>query len=357
MQSKSFDIEKMKLIRSVSARLADLDVDDVNLLMYEAGLREFGRELWLGDDQGWEPTESDRRREAGVALRDLDTSDLIGFDTAISQVFDSTASTTPQSVLAEPEPLRLFASHLTTQKVFLHQVADNLRLWKISLFVAHDDIEPDAHWHASIEANLQAVDGGVVFLYPGIDSSKWCDQEIGWLLGRGVPVRALKFAGQDPYGPLGKQQALTVQDNASGWDVAALIVDWAAKRPGLAPQFNASMVTSLATSISSIQSNALWDRLRGSRALTTAQVATVATAVRDNPNVYAGAYAGPVVEEVGQVLSALMLPWLVLQRGYPANAEMIRTTAVARGLGSLVPSPAGGENRDVWSGAAVDSPF
>lgn len=357
MQSKSFDIEKLKLIRSVSARLADLDIDDVNLLLYEAGLREISSEAWMGDGREWEPTESDRRRQAGVALRDLATSDLIGFDTAISQIFDSTGSMPGASIYEEPKPLRLFASHLTTQKIFLHQVAEALRRWKISLFVAHDDIEPDAHWHASIEANLQAVDGGVVFLYPGIDGSKWCDQEIGWLLGRGVPVRALKFAGQDPYGPLGKQQALTVHDNATGWDVAALIVDWAAKRPGLAPQLNASLVTSLATSISSVQSNALWDHLRGSRALTTAQVATVATAVRDNPNVYAGEYDGPLVDEVGQVLSALILPWLVMQKGYPANAEMIRTTAIARGLGSLVPSPENGEIQDMWSGATVGTPF
>jgi hypothetical protein len=224
----------------------------------------------------------------------------------------------------------LFASHLTKQKQFVHQVAEVVGRWGISLFVAHDDIEPDAEWHAAIEAGLQRADAGVVFLLPGIAQSSWCDQEIGWLLGRGVPVRALKFEGQDPYGPLGKQQAHTVRVGATALEVAGVVLDWVEQRPVLAPHAQASFVSALASSRSFDTTNQVWGRLERLGGLTVAQVATVAAAVRDNDQVFGCEYRQPGKDKAWFPLVALR--YLLQQPGIAGNETLLREVAQARGI-------------------------
>jgi nucleoside 2-deoxyribosyltransferase len=78
----------------------------------------------------------------------------------------------------------------------------------ISAFVAHKDIEPTLEWQSEIEAALATADSLVALLHPTFHESKWTDQEIGFAMGRGLPVFALRF-GQDPYGFIGRFQAFT----------------------------------------------------------------------------------------------------------------------------------------------------
>lgn len=326
-QPRVIDVNKLALIRTTADALARLPYDEVNLLFYEAGLSEFSQSDWVGD-YSWQPDDSDRRQMVTRVLRDLGLADLTNLATAMHQLF---ASDEPTTLATEPEPLNLFASHLTKQKELVHQVADILRAWGITMFVAHDDIEPDAEWHAAIEAALQRADAGVVFLYPGIAQSSWCDQEIGWLLGRGVPVRALKFSGQDPYGPLGKQQALTVHATATARLVAVMILDWAEQRPALAGQTRASLVSALANSGSFDKTNAVWGRIEHLSGLTGPQVAVAASAIRDNDQVYGAEYrqAGP---NYGKSFPEVALRFLRAQPGHVENEALVLEVAQARGI-------------------------
>ena len=50
----------------------------------------------------------------------------------------------------------------------------------------------------------------------GFHDSLWTDQEVGFAFGRGVPIVAVKL-GRDPYGFVGKFQALSC-----GWDTAGV---------------------------------------------------------------------------------------------------------------------------------------
>jgi hypothetical protein len=59
------------------------------------------------------------------------------------------------------------------------------------------------------------MDGFVAIMTDGFHDSFWTDQEVGFALACGVPVIALRM-GKDPYGFLGKFQALS-----TSWDDAA----------------------------------------------------------------------------------------------------------------------------------------
>lgn len=101
---------------------------------------------------------------------------------------------------------RLFISHLSSEKVFAAQLQEALLNYGISGFVAHNDIEPTLEWQTQIETALATADSLVALLHPAFHQSNWTDQEIGFAMGRGLPVFAVRF-GQDPYGFIGRFQA------------------------------------------------------------------------------------------------------------------------------------------------------
>lgn len=103
---------------------------------------------------------------------------------------------------------RIFLSHLSVHKLF----ASELQTWfghlGIQAFVAHEDIEPTAEWQLEIERALRTCDALVALLHDGFKASDWTDQEVGFALGRGIPVISVRL-GQDPYGLFGKRQAIS----------------------------------------------------------------------------------------------------------------------------------------------------
>ena len=331
------DVDQIRIVRSIAQQLAVLPLDDVNLLLYNAnGVRELTTDEWYGDWSGrYEVTDDDKRRMLTNAIRHLDKSDLIALAGAMNELFN-TEQLPSEGEKREPAPLQLFASHLTTQREFVHQVANSLRRWDVQLFVAHDDITPDESWHDTIEESLKTVNGGVVFMYPNFNSSQWCDQEVGWLLGRGVPVRTLIFNNQAPYGPLGKRQGVKVHDSSTAEAVADSLITWVAGRLELRPQFNSSLVQALANSTSFAQTDRIWSKLAVAEDLTAGQVATATTAVRDNNQVF-GASCRAEGEDYGKWYPEVIIPFLVRQPGYDANADLVAGAAEARNLSRLLP--------------------
>ena len=111
--------------------------------------------------------------------------------------------------------LRLFATHLASQRVFAGQLQEALLLYGISAFVAHNDIEPTLEWQTQIETALATCEALVALLHEKFHASNWTDQEIGFAMGRGVPVSAVRL-GETPYGFIGRFQAFNGNDkNAS----------------------------------------------------------------------------------------------------------------------------------------------
>lgn len=107
--------------------------------------------------------------------------------------------------------LKLFISHLASDKINAQKLKDKLEKYGISGFVAHSDIEPTRVWQDEIEMALRTCDSLVALMIPAFHESKWTDQEIGLALGRDLLIIPVRM-GQDPYGFIGKFQAITVTD-------------------------------------------------------------------------------------------------------------------------------------------------
>ena len=101
---------------------------------------------------------------------------------------------------------RLFVSHLAAHRSSAANLQEVLLEYGISCFVAHNDIEPTQEWQTQIEAALATCHSLVALLHDGFHASYWTDQEVGFAMGRAVPVFAVRY-GQDPYGFIGRFQA------------------------------------------------------------------------------------------------------------------------------------------------------
>ena len=106
----------------------------------------------------------------------------------------------------EEGKFRVFLSHLSKKKAWTAELQEALLTFGITAFVAHSDIKPTLEWQGQIETALATCDALVALLHVGFHESNWTDQEIGFAMGRGVPVFSVRF-GQDPYGFIGKTQA------------------------------------------------------------------------------------------------------------------------------------------------------
>lgn len=104
--------------------------------------------------------------------------------------------------------LRLFLSHLSTHKLFASALQVELARLGITAFVAHEDIEPTTEWRDEIEKALRTCDVLVALLHPEFNLSSWTDQEVGFALGRGIPVFSVRL-GMEPYGLFGRLQAFS----------------------------------------------------------------------------------------------------------------------------------------------------
>jgi hypothetical protein len=119
---------------------------------------------------------------------------------------------------------RLFLSHKSEVKRETAKLKENLAFYGISAFVAHDDIHPTRAWQEEIENALVTMDGFVALMTAEFHDSNWTDQEVGYALARGVPLIAVRL-GRDPYGFLGKFQALSSNWDAAPEDIVKLLIN------------------------------------------------------------------------------------------------------------------------------------
>ncbi len=121
--------------------------------------------------------------------------------------------------------VRVFISHLSEYKAFAGDVAQELATFSIHGFVAHDAIDIDAEWELAITEALRTAHVLVGLFHPGFAASFWAQQEVGWALGRGIPVLMIRL-GEDPTGFKARSQAASARDAA---EAAQRIVMWHGK--------------------------------------------------------------------------------------------------------------------------------
>ena len=118
---------------------------------------------------------------------------------------------------------RIFLSHKSGVKKKTSVLKDKLRLYGVSCFVAHEDIHPTKKWQNEIENALHTMDSFVALLTEKFHKSLWTDQEVGFAFGRGVPIISVNL-GKDPYGFIGKFQALSCTWETAPIEIAKLLI-------------------------------------------------------------------------------------------------------------------------------------
>ncbi|MEO1016318.1 MAG: toll/interleukin-1 receptor domain-containing protein [Pseudomonadota bacterium] len=102
--------------------------------------------------------------------------------------------------------LRVFISHLAANKRTAGNLQAAMSEYYMSGFVAHNDIEPTKEWQDEIETALETCDAMVVLLHKGFGDSDWTDQEVGFAMGRHIPILTVRY-DEDPHGFIGRFQA------------------------------------------------------------------------------------------------------------------------------------------------------
>jgi hypothetical protein len=190
---------------------------------------------------------------------------------------------------------RLFISHSSKVKKGAHGLKEALAPFQIAAFVAHEDIEASLEWQTEIETALRTMDALVAVITPEFPLSKWCDQEVGFALGKGKFVLPLTTQ-QTPYGFLAKIQALKIK-GLKVPEIAMKISDILIKSPASSPRMTETLVESLVTSGSWETSRRVFKLLETVPGLTASQVARFLSAAEENDQVKKALYGDSTLPE------------------------------------------------------------
>lgn len=181
------------------------------------------------------------------------------------------------------ERVRLFISHLSSEKVYVSEIARELRPFGIQAFVAHEDIEPGREWQQVILNSLRTCDALVAMLHNDFHQSNWTDQEVGFVLGRGRPVFSVRLGGS-PYGFFGSIQAIN-GNGKSAEQVASDIYDVLRADARVGPPLQEGLITALAEAGSYMQAGPIAKRLENGPMPTEAQFIRLLEIREQNANV------------------------------------------------------------------------
>lgn len=234
--------ERLQLKRRLLDTLAGRDgatawaLTDTNMLLAEFGLPPIG-EIGPWDDV------AERLGERFTGLSDT-TLTRMG-----AAVFDLPESDVARAAVHDPTGLwtdgmvRLFITHSAIHKGFAHKVAERLGTAGVHGFVAHDSVEVTAEWQTVIERALNTCDALAALVHPEANGSVWCQQEIGWAMGRGIPHFLIRIPTVPTGFPARTQWSMCEPDAP---DVAAEhILKWVNGLPGFGDRLTSGLFEAL----------------------------------------------------------------------------------------------------------------
>ncbi|WP_421718146.1 toll/interleukin-1 receptor domain-containing protein [Algiphilus sp.] len=185
--------QRVKAIAEIAKRLSPESWALIDLTLTQFGLPS--SDTWSGNSESYVLHMLSAASDS--QLRDL--SHHVGFE------FESPASLIDPPFW-KPGHFRVFLSHLAAHRAFAAELKNSLETYGISSFVAHNDIEPTLEWQNEIETALSTCEALIALLHENFNQSNWTDQEIGFVMGRGLPAFSVRL-GKDPYGFIGRFQA------------------------------------------------------------------------------------------------------------------------------------------------------
>lgn len=279
--------DRIHLIRDVAKALGQESWNLIDLTLKQFGLP------WTNDWNGG----SDREAYVIDMISESSDESLLELGKHVGAVSELENVEAP-TFWQEKQP-RIFISHISATKKAVAGLKVQLEDYGLSAFVAHEDIEPTREWQDEIEGALATMDALVAVLVPGFAESKWTDQEVGVAVGRRVPIVPLK-AGLDPYGLIGKYQALQVKGKTN--DVIALeVIEILAGKPQIASKISRALVERLKASGSWARSKNLMDLIEKCRTFTPEAIAELRAAAESNDQVSS---AWGVPERIAKIVAA-----------------------------------------------------
>ncbi|WP_303323632.1 toll/interleukin-1 receptor domain-containing protein [Actinomyces radicidentis] len=122
---------------------------------------------------------------------------------------------------------------------------DALALMHVDAVMARSAIDPGADWEQTIRGHLESSEALVCVGTPGFTSRPWCQQEVGWALGRRIPIMWIQYTRDElPAGFLARTQALDAVDKQSS-EVARALLAWLARASGTRDAVAETLVSAL----------------------------------------------------------------------------------------------------------------
>lgn len=175
--------ERIPLIKAATDSLLG-QFDDATLI-----LTQFGIDV---DGWGWNSNIDSKRQFLTTVIAQSDDEVLASLHDYLVGGEQAPVSTTEDEELWGDQPLRIFISHKWEDAEWVSGVRDVLAKYGISAFVAHKDITPSKRWRDVIKSGLRSCHMMVAVLHEDFHTSQWCDQEVGWALGRGIPIATVR---------------------------------------------------------------------------------------------------------------------------------------------------------------------
>ncbi|NIJ08245.1 hypothetical protein FHS31_001862 [Sphingomonas vulcanisoli] len=198
--------QRVKVIQDIAGHLDGEDWTTIDLTLKQFGLPI--SDQWSGSQKSYiVQMIADAKDGDLIELGQHFGMQLVGQDAAVVPVHETPYWRDGQ--------IRVFISHLTTEREQAANIQTAFTHYGMSGFVAHNDIHPTAEWQIEIETALATCEVLVALIYPDFVSSKWCDQEIGYALGRSIPVFAVR-CGADPHGFVSRFQAFNGNGKTPG---------------------------------------------------------------------------------------------------------------------------------------------
>lgn len=193
--------QKIRTIENVVRSLSRMEARHMQLVLRQHGVNTYE---WEDDLHDYLINQVEDLAEDRLVQLDAFAADDV--DGEVADVVNRSPSWSTKS------PLGVFLSHKWEDAEFAGEVAERLRDWYgIEAFVAHRELRPSARWREAIEAALSSCHALVAFMHPEFRQSAWCDQEVGWALGRRLPciVARSTEAGGTRYGFIEQLQELS----------------------------------------------------------------------------------------------------------------------------------------------------
>jgi hypothetical protein len=160
----------------------------------------------------------------------------------------------------KPGLARVFISHRDQHKRDARELSEALEEYGFTCFVAHDTIQPMSEWRAEIMKGLQTMEVMLIYLTDDFDESMWCHQEVGFALGKGVPIISLKLGKKDPPGFISHVQAMRGQQD-DPFSAASGLFPLIGKALGKQERLQEVLVSSFVASPSFSDTKSRFDRM------------------------------------------------------------------------------------------------